>query len=36
MLNDYLNHTDIEEGWIQGFQNPNGMQKRLSKIDATV
>ena len=22
MLNDYLDHTDREEGWIQGFQNP--------------
>ena len=21
MLNDYLDHTDREEGWIQGFQN---------------
>ena len=21
MLNDYLGHTDREEGWIQGFQN---------------
>ena len=21
MLNDYLIHTDREEGWIQGFQN---------------
>ena len=21
MLNDYLSHTDREEGWIQGFQN---------------
>ena len=21
MLNDYLDHTDREEGWIQGFQS---------------
>ena len=21
MLDDYLGHTDREEGWIQGFQN---------------
>ena len=21
MLNDYLDHTDREEDWIQGFQN---------------
>ena len=21
MLNDYLSHTDREEGWILGFQN---------------
>ena len=21
MLNDYLNHTDREEGWFQGFQS---------------
>ena len=21
MLNGYLDHTDREEGWIQGFQN---------------
>ena len=21
MLNNYLSHTDREEGWIQGFQN---------------
>ena len=21
MLNDYLGHTDREEGWLQGFQS---------------
>ena len=32
MLNDYLDHTDREEGWIQGFQNLMEYKKDYRKL----
>ena len=32
MLNDYLDHTDREEGWIQGFQNPMEYKSDCHKL----